>query len=101
MIEEIDPHQTIRFVWTFKDFDGAPQDPTTIVFRLQAPHSGEVTEYAIGDFDHEVLEIGIYTIDHTFDIPGQWTFLCWGDNGGAKKGNVNVRQVTNELYAVV
>jgi hypothetical protein len=66
----------VRFSAVFKEVaTGSYVDPTTVIFKIKTPETGQITTWtylAVGSIVRESL--GHYYADYTCDFPGLWHY---------------------------
>lgn len=66
----------------FVDKQGAPHDPTTVIFSVKTP-AGAITSYTYGQAIQVVKETtGVYHVDVSVTAPGTWWYRFAGTGNG-------------------
>lgn len=84
--------QTVDFLCTFTDGDGALVDPPDVLLRLRPP-SGPDLDYSLGAATVARVSIGLYRVRATLGVVGEWPYR-WQGTGSVTAiaaGHVNVR----------
>lgn len=84
--------QTVDFLCTFTDGDGALVDPTDVLFRLRSPVPAD-QDYSLGGATVTRMALGEYRVRATLSVVGQWLYRWHGTGPVAAiaAGHVNVR----------
>lgn len=85
-INTYDVGDRVELSFVFRDDEGAPTDPTTIVVKVRKP-AGTVTTYTFGvDVALERDSAGRYALELTLDTAGSWSYRGIGTGAVEQAG---------------
>jgi uncharacterized protein YfaS (alpha-2-macroglobulin family) len=82
-LQEFDLGDAPRAINKFRDFNGVLADPTTVMVKIRKPDGSIVTKPYPTDTEIVKDSTGIYHVDLSTDMAGQWT-IRWEGTGTVK-----------------